>query len=394
MKRIALLLAAAAPALAGASVPIEASRETIEQALARTSAEARAAEARVAVLKSRELAASDEAARLRAERQRAAADIILTEARLAAADVKLTAARIAVASRGARLDRQRAPLAALLAGLATMGRRPPMIALADTSSIAELVRVRALIDGSMPVIMRRSAALQSELDRGRQLAASADAARRAVDASRAELVDQQRRFAALETRANARAAQLRASASGVDDQVLAGGEAVLDLGSEAAAASEARSVARTLARLPLAAPRPFPPDSRPAPPELAYALPTRAPVIEGLGNVSAAGVRSRGIRFATPRGSPILAPAAGKILFAGAFREHDGIIVIDHDKGWTSLLIDLAPTVRAGDRVAAGALLGRALGDVSLELREAGQPRSAALIAGSSRTLSNGAKTR
>ena len=394
MKRFALLLATAAPALAAASVPIEPPRETIAQALARTTAEARAAEAQVAVFNAREQAAGDEATRLRAERQRAAADMVLTEARLAAADVALTAARAAVASRGARLDRQRAPLAALLAGLATMGRRPPMIALADTSSIAELVRVRALIDGSMPAIARRSAALQAELAQGRKLAASADAARRSVNASRAELVEQQRRFAALETKASARAAELRASASGVEDQVLAGGETVLDLGSQAAAASAARSSARALARLPLAAPRPFAPDSHAMPPPLAYALPTPAAVIEGLGSVSAAGVRSRGIRFATARGSPIIAPAAGRILFAGAFREHDGIIVIDHGKGWTSLLIDVAPGVRARQRVAAGAPLGRALGDVALELREGGQPRSAALIAGSSRTLSNGAKTR
>ena len=394
MKRFALLLATAAPALAAASVPIEVPRETIAEALARTTAEASAAEARVAMLNVREQAASDEATRLRAERQRAAADIVLTEARLAAADVALIAARVAVASRGARLDRQRAPLAALLAGLATMSRRPPMIALADTGSIAELVRVRALIDGSMPFIARRSAALQAELAQGRTLAARADAARRTVNASRAELVEQQRRFAALETRASARAAELRATASGVEDQVLAGGETVLDLSGQAVAASAARSSARALARLPLAAPRPFAPDSRAVPPPLAYALPTRAVVIGGVGDVSAAGVRSRGIRFATARGSPIIAPAAGRILFAGAFREHDGIIVIDHGKGWTSLLIDVAPSVRADQRVAAGAPLGRALGDVALELREGGQPRSAALIAGSSRTLSNGAKTR
>ena len=117
-------------------------------------------------------------------------------------------------------------------------------------------------------------------------------------------------------------------------------------------------------------------------------------MIEGLGNVSAAGVRSRGIRFATPRGSAIRAPAAGRILFASAFREHDGIVVIDHGKGWTSLLIDVAPSVRAGDQVAAGVPLGRALGDLGLELREAGQPRSATLIAGSSPMLSNRTKTR
>ena len=117
-------------------------------------------------------------------------------------------------------------------------------------------------------------------------------------------------------------------------------------------------------------------------------------MIEGLGSVSAAGVRSRGIRFATARGSPIAAPAAGTVLFASAFREHDGVIVIDHGKGWTSVLIGVAPVVRRGEQVGAGASLGRALGDVQLELRQDGQPRSAALIAGSSALLSNGAKTR
>ena len=58
MKRLAFLGALLAPALAAASVPIDAPRETIEQALARTAAEASAAEARVAVLRRREQSAS------------------------------------------------------------------------------------------------------------------------------------------------------------------------------------------------------------------------------------------------------------------------------------------------------------------------------------------------
>ena len=394
MKRLALLIAAASPALAAASVPIAPVRETVAEALARTAAEARAAEAEVAALEKREKAASDEAARLRAERQRAAADIQLSEARMAAANISLIAARIAVAQREASLARQRAPLAALLAGLATMGRRPPLLTLADGTSIAELVRVRALIDGSMPLIAARSRKLQAELGEGRRLAAKADAAARAVAARRAELFDKQTRFAALEQAATRRAAGLRASAAGAEDQWLAGGESLLDLRGAAEVEAEAKRSARRIAAEPLASPRPVAPDSRPAAPPLAYTLPTRAAVIEGLGSVSAAGVRSRGIRFATPRGSALTAPAAGTVLFANAYREHDGVIVIDHGKGWTSVLIDVAPSVRRGQRVAAGAPLGRALGDVQLELRERGQPRSAALIAGSSGLLSNGRKTR
>jgi septal ring factor EnvC (AmiA/AmiB activator) len=275
-----------------------------------------------------------------------------------------------------------------------MGRRPPLLTLADGTSIAELVRVRALIDGSMPLIAERSRRLRAALGEGRRLAARADAARRAVVDSRAELLDKQIRFAALESAAAERAAGLRASAAAVEDQWLAGGESVLDLRGAAEAEAEGRRSARRIAAEPLAAPRPFAPDSRRVAPALTYTLPTRAAVIDGLGSVSAAGVRSRGVRFATPRGSELVAPAAGKVLFASPFRDHDGVIAIDHGKGWTSVLIDVAPSVRRGEQVAAGAPIGRALGDVQLELRERGQPRSAALIAGSSRLLSNGPRTR
>ncbi len=394
MRRLLLLAAIVAPALAAASAPIDPPRETIGQALTRTAAEAKAAETQVATLEAREAAASDEAARLRTERIRAAAEIDLAQARIAAADTALVAARAAVNARETYLARQRAPLAALLAGLVTMGRRPPILTLADGTSIAELVRVRALIDGSMPVIARRSVALHAELQAGRALAARAAGARRAVAASRADLIVKQAQFAALERRATARAATLRANASGAEDQVLAGGEAVLDLQGEAAAAAAARRAARAVAEQPLAPPRPFAPDGGRAANAFAYALPTRAAVIDGLGSVSPAGVRSRGLRFATPRGSLVTAPADGTVLFAGAFREHDGIVVIDHGHGWTSLVIDLAPSVARGDRIRLGAPLGRALGDLGLELRESGEPRSAALIAGSSRLLSNRAETR
>jgi septal ring factor EnvC (AmiA/AmiB activator) len=394
MKRRAALLVILVPALAAASVPIEPARETIGQALGRIAAETRAAEARVAALRQREDAANNEAERLRAERARAAADIAVTEARIAAADVRLTAARLAVANRSANLARRQAPLAALLAGLATMGRRPPVLALADGTSIEELVRVRALIDGSMPVIARRTTALRAELGEGRRLAERAEAARREVELARTDLIEKQQQFAALEARASARAAQVRVETAGADDQRLSGGEVLLDLGGEAAAAAEARKVARALAAVPLAPARPVPADARAPKPALDYVLPSAARVIDGLGMVNPSGVRSRGIRFASPRGSGVVTPAAGTILFAGPYREHDGIVVIDHGRGWTSLLVNVAPSVTRGDKVERGAPLGRALGDVGLELREAGQPRSAALIAGSSRLLSNRSKLR
>ena len=393
--RLTLLLALAVPSLAAAaSAPLAAERETVDQALARTAAESRQAEARVAQLEARERSASGEAAKLASERHRAAADILLAEARIAEADARLVQARASVALREQRLARRRAPLAALLAGLATMGRRPPILSLADGATVGEVVRVRALVDTTMPLIARRSAALQKDLGERRLMAEQAGAARGQLGHRRIELAEKQERFAALETRALARADALRSSAFGEQDRVMAGGEDLLDLRGQAQAEAAARAAARALAAMPLALPRPFAADGKRSPPPLSYGLPTAAPVINGLGAVSATGVRSRGISFATPRGAAIAAPASGTILFAGAFRRHDGIIVIDHGRGWTSLLIGIAPAVRRGERVEAGAPLGRALGDLSLELRQGGVPRSAALIAGSSQMLSNDGKTR
>ncbi|QNN68048.1 M23 family metallopeptidase [Sphingomonas lutea] len=85
-------------------------------------------------------------------------------------------------------------------------------------------------------------------------------------------------------------------------------------------------------------------------------------------------------------------PAGGIVRFAGAFRDYDGVIILDHGGGWTSVLVNAATQLRAGDRVRRDQPLGRALGPLLVELLHNGTHRSPALIAGSSRTLSNRGK--
>ncbi len=64
-------------------------------------------------------------------------------------------------------------MASLLAGLAMMARRPPLLALAgDRSGTDEFVRVRLLLDSSLPVIRRRTAALSAQLAKERAARAS------------------------------------------------------------------------------------------------------------------------------------------------------------------------------------------------------------------------------
>jgi septal ring factor EnvC (AmiA/AmiB activator) len=395
MRRTAALLLLAAPlALTAASAPVAPIAETADTALNRARAEAAQAAKRLAELESAAARAGDEAARLRAEQAAAAAAIEEAEARISESDasLRLTRARIALAEQ--RLARRRAPLAALLAGLATMGRQPPLLTLADHGSVDEMVRVRALLDATMPVIERRSAELRGELAERRRLAAAADTARAELARNRDELARRQQRFAKLETRAAERAARLAGQAFGAGDYVLASGEALETAGSDAAEQRAARRTAAELAALDFAPARPMRGDSAVPPVDFAYSLPVDAPLLDGLGSVNRAGIASRGLRFATSRGGRVMAPADGKILFAAPYRGQDGLVIIDHGDGWTSLLLGVASDRARGAKVRRGETLGRALGTIGVELRHEGTLISPAFIAASSVPLSNGGNNR
>ena len=71
------------------------------------------------------------------------------------------------------------------------------------------------------------------------------------------------------------------------------------------------------------------------------------------------GERHRGLDYAVPAGTPVRAPAAGSVVFAGSLRLAGGTVVIDHGQGVVSVLHHLGSlSVREGDPVAAGAVIG------------------------------------
>ena len=380
--------------LAAASAPVAPTAETADAALAHARAEARQAAKRLAALEAEAAKAGNEASRLRAEQAAAVAAIEEAEARISASNASLRLARGRVAMAEQRLSAKRAPLASLLAGLATMGRQPPILALADHGSVEEMVRVKALLDATIPVIEQRSAALQAELGERRQLADAASRARIELTKDRQTLEQRRIRFAELEAKAADRAARLAGEAFGAGDRVLASSETLALTGGEAAERQAARSSASRLAQLDFAPARPFKGDSAIPPQDFAYSLPVSAPMTKGLGSVNRAGISSRGLQFDVRAGNPVIVPADGEILFAAPFRGQNGVVIIRHDDGWTSLLLGVASEKPKGSKVRRGEFLGRALGPLSVELRRNGMPVSPALIAASSVPLSNGSDSR
>jgi septal ring factor EnvC (AmiA/AmiB activator) len=109
-----------------------------------------------------------------------------------------------------------------------------------------------------------------------------------------------------------------------------------------------------------------------------YVLPVAGRLVSGFG-VSAPGVPvTRGVAVAPRAGAQAVAPAAGRVAFAGPYRGYGQIVIIEHAGGWTSLVTGLSRLdARVGDTLVTGAPLGIAgVGApiVTLELRRDGEP--------------------
>jgi septal ring factor EnvC (AmiA/AmiB activator) len=360
--------------------------------LQRAQAEQASAEAETARLEKLAAEARGEAERLNAEQAAAAQAIEAAEARITAADMRFRLAAADVAAHRMQLAEEQRPVSSLLAGLAVMARRPPLLAVADGGGTDDLVRVGVLLDSTLPVIRRRTRSLSAEISEGQRLEAAATYARADLVKSREQLIARRQQFAALEQRALEQSIATGGKALRSGDVAIVAGEQLERLRNEQSNSRSDRALAALLASDEPAPARPLPPVGPEPHPPFNYALPVSAPVVEGLGAVNGSGVRSRGIAFQTARGTPVSAPANGVVRFAGPFREYDGILIIDHGGGWMSLIVNVSSPLKPGDKVRLGDPLGRALGQVEVQLSHNGQRFSPALIAGSSQTLSKGMK--
>jgi septal ring factor EnvC (AmiA/AmiB activator) len=390
MRRIALVLPIyVLVAARGAAAP---QAQPLDAALKRARAEQAAAEAQTARLERAAAVAHGEAERLSAEQAAAAQAIQAAEARITAADMQLRLASAFVDAHRARLAQQQRPVSALLAGLAVMAKRPPLLALADGGGTDEIVKVGILLDSTLPEIRRRTHALSARLATGQHLQAAALAARSDLVRSQEELARRRQQFAALEKRAFEQSLAAGGRALRTGDIAIAAGEQVERLSSEQSSSRSARELAARLASEDGAPPRPFAPSGSAVRPPFAYRLAVDAPVVEGLGAVSDSGVRSRGTTFATARGSPVSAPADAIVRYSGPFGDYDGILILDHGGDWVSLVVNVSSPLKTGAKVRLGDPLGRAFGPLRVELSHKGRRFSPALIAGSSQTLSKDRK--
>jgi septal ring factor EnvC (AmiA/AmiB activator) len=366
-----------------------------EAALTRATRESRRAEARAARLSSEAEAATEAVQRTASEAAALAARIQQAEADIEAARARYSIARAERAALTAQLAKKQEPTARLTAALQTAARRPLALSALQPGSLKDVVHVRAVLASAVPQIRARTAALRSELDRGRTLE---DQAARALDQLRTgegALRERRQSLAALENQQRLASRTARGAALREAERALALAEEARDLDGLVDRLGEVAALRRELAALPGPVLRPkdlaadlaallpavssdAPSPAASAPPPRDFQLPVQGRTLTGFGAKRESGLASTGLTLAPVVGAQVVAPGRGRIAFAGAYRGFGRIVIIEHDGGWTSLVTGLDRVdVAVGDTVIGGSPIGMADGGtqpVSIELRRDGTP--------------------
>lgn len=331
--------------------------------------ESSAAAARAAALDARAGAERDQARQARVQEAAVAARIQQAEADIAAGQARVAIIRRRIGQQRARLDQRQGPVVRLVAALQSLARRPVLFSVVQPGSVDDIVHVRAVLANTLPVIKAHTADVRADLARTRALQSAAALATQTLAASRRQLEAQRLALTRLEAEHRLRSRALGRDALFESDRAIALGERARDIVDLMSQLGDQAMVRESLATLPGPLPRPPRPDEIAAPVDTVswtggtppYRLPVIGKIVTGLGELSDAGVRSRGLTLACASEATIIAPAAGRVAYAGPFRGYGRIVIIDHGGGWTSLVSNLGSVeTEVGETVRQGAPIGRA----------------------------------
>lgn len=385
---VPLAALAAVGTLLAQDVPPPDTAEDAARAMAQAQAQGEAAGRRAEALEQTARTAVATADRTAQEGAALAARIQQAEAAIAVNTAQIAGIERQRAQMRAVLAQHQAPLVKLTAALQRLSRRPPALSLLRPGSLRDAVYLRAVLQTMLPAVERRTAGLRAEIDKSRALQAKAEQASAALRASEGEFARRRQALAALESGQRLASREASGIADREAERALALAEAARDLGGLVSELDKQGEVRAQLAALPGPVLRPAQPaaaqvaavqEPAPPPPGLAgYILPVSGRLVQGFGETNPGRPRSRGIVLAANPSAQAVAPAAGRVVFAGPFEGFGQIVIIEHGGGWISLITGLSLLdAQVGQRLVAGSPLGLAgpgRPEVSLELRRGGEP--------------------
>lgn len=302
-----------------------------------------------------------------------AARVQQAEARIAAAEAELALVERERRTLSRNLAQRREPLAQLTAALQTMAHRPLALAALQPGSLSDIVHTRAVLASALPIVQRRTAALRSDYQRVNRL--QAEKRSYLADRRRAEQVLAQRRtdMLAIAQKERVLALQAAGGANREADLAIELAEEARDLDALVNRLGQSAALRQRLAKLDGPLVRPARPGAASLPSASAestsseanaptiYLLPVSGRVVSGFGETVGTGGRRPGISILSRPRAQVVAPAAGRVSFAGPYEGYRRVVIIEHESGWTSLLTGLGTlSVATGQQLAAGSPLGLA----------------------------------
>ncbi len=369
--------------------PVTDDPQEMRAALAEALAERENAEARSQRFEEEAQAAQDAAERAASEAAALAARVQQAEAGIAAARARIAMVDREQADLREQLGREQQPVVRLTAALQQFSRRPLALSILQPGSVKDVVYLRAMLHDTVPQVRAGTAELRNRIERARELRREALAATQVLEAEEMALAQRREELAEIETRQRLAARAAGGSASREAERALALAEEVRDLDGLVDELDRAAELRSRLAALPGPRLRPDRPEqaqvaSAPTPAATLaeadapspYILPVAGRTLTGFGAPQASGL-SQGLTLAPIGGAQVVAPAAGRVAFAGPYRGYGNIVIIEHGGGWTSLVTGLARSdVDVGEEVVSGSPLGAAGPtdpSVSVELRRGGE---------------------
>ncbi|MGZ3198024.1 MAG: murein hydrolase activator EnvC family protein, partial [Croceibacterium sp.] len=359
MKRALILLPALAllAASAGAvQVSLNNDPSKMREALRQALVEGHMAETRSKLLETQASQAVEAADRTAREAAALAARIQQAEAGIAAAQARIGLIDRERRSLREQLGAEQRPVVRLTAALQQFSRRPVALSVLRPGSVREMVYTRALLASAVPTVRQRTANLRAQLARGRELRAQATLALAGLRDETTTLATRRQQLAELETRQRLASRDASGNAAREGERALALAEQARDLDSLVGELDRAGALRRKLAALPGPVLRPARPDeaqlsaatlaapaqgSTAGPPPAPYLLPVAGRTVTGFGVAGTTGTSS-GLTLAPRPGAQVVAPAGGRVAFAGPYRGYGRIVIVEHEGGWTSLVTGLA----------------------------------------------------
>lgn len=323
----------------------------------------------------------------------------------------------------AALQGRDAEVAALLAGLQRLSRRPPEAMIASPSAPLDTVRGGILLRAALPQVQESALALRAELEEVEALQAEIAAERKRLAAARQSLLSERKKLESLAADRRRLAGRTEAESDRLERTVSRLSESANDLRDllrqievereaqrkaeeerRLAEAKRAEAAARRAAALPVPLVKPpgggqnsavaaLPPAQ---PPRVALEPPSGAPralkqglltppvqgrLVHGYGERNEPGGAARGIVLAGRAEAVVVAPFDGQVVYAGKFRGYGQILIIDHGNGYHSLLAGLGRIdsvvgqyLLAGEPVGGLGRDGESAQELYLELRRNGEP--------------------